>query len=89
MIQNKIVALVGPSNYLHNKKLGKLIDSYDVVIKINNFHILQLIDYGKKTDILFHNFYSVITDLSVIDNNTKLLVDSHFFQKFPYNKESF
>ena len=35
IIQNKTVALVGPSNFLHNKKLGKLIDSYDVVIKID------------------------------------------------------
>ena len=40
MIQNKTVALVGPSNSLHNKKFGKLIHSYDIVIKINKFHIL-------------------------------------------------
>ena len=33
IIQNKTVALAGPSNFLHNKKLGKLIDSYDVVLK--------------------------------------------------------
>ena len=89
MIQNKTVALVGPSSSLHNKKLGKLIDSYDVVIKINKFHILPSIDYGKKTDILFHNFCSEIPDKSVIDNNTKLLVGSHPFQTFPYNKQSF
>ena len=56
-----LVALVGPSNFLHNKKLGKLIDSYDVVIKVNNFHILPSIDYGKKTDILFHNYLKFLT----------------------------
>lgn len=89
IIQNKTVALVGPSNFLHNKKLGKLIDSYDVVIKINNFHILQSIDYGKKTDILFHNFFGTIPDKSVMDNNTKLLVSSHLFQKSSCNKQSF
>ena len=80
IIQNKTVALVGPSNFLHNKKLGKLIDSYDVVIKINNFHILPSIDYGKKTDILFHNFFGTIPP--------KLLVGAHPFPKCP-NKQSF
>jgi hypothetical protein len=91
IIQNKTVALVGPSNFLHNKKLGKLIDSYDVVIKVNNFHILPSIDYGKKTDILFHNFFGTIPDKSVMDNNTKLLVGSHPFPKCPNNpnKQSF
>ena len=48
LIENKSVAIVGPSSSLENKKLGNLIDSYDIVIKINRFNNLLSDDYGKK-----------------------------------------
>ena len=35
LVKNKRVILVGPAPYLKGKGLGKQIDSYDVVVKMN------------------------------------------------------
>jgi hypothetical protein len=34
IIRNKNIVIVGPANYLTNSEHGKIIDSYDVVVKI-------------------------------------------------------
>lgn len=56
-LQNKSVALVGPANYLTKLSLGKVIDDYDVVVRINrgmqNFDKLKN-HIGKKTNILYN-----------------------------------
>jgi len=90
LIKDKNVAIVGPSSFLENKKKGKLIDSYDIVIKINRFNELSADDYGKKVDILFHNFYQNLIPNNLINSyNTKLVVGAHSFKHYPQNKKTF
>tara|TARA_B110000305_G_C19346842_1_gene592183 strand:- start:155 stop:787 length:633 start_codon:yes stop_codon:yes gene_type:complete len=79
LIKNKNIAFVGPSSSLLGKNLGKLIDSYDIVIKLNNFHKLSSEDYGNKVDILFYNFYKSTPDNSIKEHNTKFIMASHSF----------
>lgn len=55
LIDGKRVALIGPSPHLINKKLGKYIDSFDIVVRINELGVANdcYEDYGSKTDIAF------------------------------------
>lgn len=54
LIENKRVVLVGPSNHLQGLKQGKLIDSYDVVARVNDYPQDDIEkDYGDRTDIVF------------------------------------
>ena len=59
-IKNKSLIIVGPSKNLENKKMGKFIDSHDIVIRLNNsFPILynkevSHEDVGTRTDIIYH-----------------------------------
>lgn len=58
--KDKKVAIVGGADSVLNDKLGKFIDSFDVVVRINNglIPIPMQKDYiGEKTDFLFHSFY--------------------------------
>ena len=49
---NKTVCIVSYAQYMHNKKYGSLIDTYDVVVRINNgINILNTTDLGTKTNI--------------------------------------
>lgn len=57
ILKNKKIAIVGPANTLNNLNLGSEIDSNDIVIRMNSYHQLNEIDYGKKLTILYHNFY--------------------------------
>ena len=56
LINNKRIVIVGPAPYLNKKKIGKLIDSYDVTIRFNKGMNLMKHPsiYGSKTDILYH-----------------------------------
>ena len=89
LIKNKSIAIVGPSNFLNNKKMGKLIDSHDIVIKINRFEKLSHDDYGNKVDILFCNFYRHIPHHTISSYNTKLIVGGHDFRRFKDNRKNF
>jgi hypothetical protein len=55
MVKNKRVAVVGPSPHIIGEKLGSHIDSFDIVIRINEFGLSSQLyeDYGSKTDIIF------------------------------------
>ena len=56
VFKDKRVAIVGPSPHLIGKKLGKHIDSYDIVCRVNEVCALGYEeDYGTRTDIVFHN----------------------------------
>ena len=56
LIKQKTVAIVGPSPHILGKKLGKVIDSCDVVCRINSLPGKNLEeDFGKRTDVFFHN----------------------------------
>jgi hypothetical protein len=50
-LRNKKVAFVGPASYLVGKEKGKLIDSYDVVVRIQP-EIWDVKDFGSRTDII-------------------------------------
>ncbi len=52
---NKRIVLVGPSPHLIRKNLGKFIDSFDVVVRVNELGVVGEMskDYGSRTDISF------------------------------------
>jgi hypothetical protein len=50
-LQDKKVAFVGPSPYLVGLNREKLIDSYDVVVRIQS-DILSVEDYGSRIDVI-------------------------------------
>jgi hypothetical protein len=54
--QGKRVAIVGPSPHLIGKNIGVEIDKYDIVCRVNDVHPgAYENDYGKRTDVIFHN----------------------------------
>lgn len=57
MFKNKNIIIVGPSSYLEDMGQGSFIDSFDLVVRINNIHNLNnsklVEDLGKKTDIIY------------------------------------
>jgi len=58
LIKNKKVIFVGPSPILKGSKLGEWIDSFDIVIRTNNFYSTleeNKEDYGSKCDVLYTN----------------------------------
>lgn len=58
LIKGKSVCIIGPSPHLEGLGMGEFFDSFDIVIRPNNFHIDKELhkDYGSITDIMFHNF---------------------------------
>jgi hypothetical protein len=57
LIDGKRIAYVCPSPHLVGKKMGKLIDSYDLVVRINQAYEMPeelWEDYGSRTDILMN-----------------------------------
>lgn len=58
LLHNKRVALVGPSSNTTNTKQGDLIESYDLVVRLNKTFDIPLSRYkdiGKRTDILYNS----------------------------------
>jgi len=56
-LKGKRIAYVCPSPHLKGKGLGKLIDSYDIVVRINQAYDMKeqdWEDYGKRTDIVMN-----------------------------------
>ena len=54
ILNNKTIAVVGPSPHLLGKNLGNKIDSFDIFSRLNEVRPLGLeSDYGKKADVLF------------------------------------
>ena len=53
--ENKRIVLVGPSPHLIGKNYGAYIDSFDVVVRINELGVVPEMakDYGSRTDIAF------------------------------------
>lgn len=67
----KKVIVVGPAGYLEGKGLGKWIDSFDIVVRINHaIPILNTEDYGSRTDILYH----ILSHRGVEDQHKRLVV---------------
>jgi len=58
-ISGKSIALVGPGSHITGKKYGNLIDSYDIVARINQRSDISnklKPDFGNRTNILFSNY---------------------------------
>jgi hypothetical protein len=56
LIKDKRVIIVGPSSYLNDKKFGELVDSYDLVVRVNQGLYMSSKypeNYGKRTDLLY------------------------------------
>ena len=55
LFNNKRVALVGPSPHILGKNLGKFIDSFDTVVRVNEIGVINNLykDYGSRTDVAF------------------------------------
>jgi hypothetical protein len=81
-LENKKIALIGPSPSIRNNKNGDEIDTYDIVAKINNaiFYDSEPEYYGKRMDILYT--LSIAQDLKQID------IPSHYdsFQEYFYDR---
>ena len=60
LFRNKRVAVVGPAPYLGYCKIGKTLDKYDIICRINELHIPSRHEasYGSRTDVVFHNLNS-------------------------------
>jgi len=53
---SKNVAIVGPSSVMDNSGCGDLIDSFDIVVRMNRaLPIKNTEDFGSRTDILYNN----------------------------------
>lgn len=90
-LDNKRVVLVGPSPHLINKNMGKFIDSFDTVVRVNELGVSQKYfnDYGSRTDISFLSiseqsisFYKEMLKRIDIDN-LKLIVSPR--DKYNFN----
>ena len=57
LLDGKRIVIVGPSPHLVDQNIGSTIDDYDVVCRVNDIIPVSELrkDYGKRTDILFHN----------------------------------
>lgn len=66
-IRDKHIAFIGPSPIMVGRKLGEIIDRYDIVVKTNGAVDLESLDYyrdyGKRIDVLYTNnqFYREMT----------------------------
>jgi hypothetical protein len=49
MVENLVIVGYGPSAF--GKKLGNIIDSMDVVVKLHDNHILSTVDFGERYDV--------------------------------------
>lgn len=80
IFKNKRVALVGNAKSLVNSNYGELIDSHDVVCRINKgyhmippFNDVYLTSHGSKIDILFLNLIKTLGLSERFDNLTKFI----------------
>jgi len=78
LVKDKSVIIVGPSPHLKGEKLGSFIDSFDIVVRINEFFVeSQKEDYGSKTNIAFLNLASASIDYyKAIVNKYKDKIDT-------------
>ncbi|MFZ4863878.1 glycosyltransferase family 29 protein [Sphingobacterium sp. Mn56C] len=89
--KGKRVAIIGGADSAYKEHLGEFIESYDIVVRLNNG--VRLIDkykecIGTRTDFLFHSFY-------VENDSGKSPIETELWRKhnvghliFPHNMES-
>ena len=74
MFYKKKICLIGPALNLLNTNLGKTIDSFDIVCRINSSYIIKpelIKDYGSKCDVLLSTCNPTLCD--AIKNNIQYL----------------
>ncbi len=83
-LSNKSVVIVGPAPHMKNSNHGNVIDSYDIVCRINKaLHVTSLCDsdIGKKTDVLYScldpQYVGSVSKEILIKNNVKYVCCSH------------
>jgi hypothetical protein len=61
VFKNKRIAIIGAANSAFDNKNGQYIDGFDIIIRINkaivNWDVKNEEYIGRKTNILFHNYY--------------------------------
>jgi len=63
-LKDKTVCLVSYASYMYGKRYGSIIDSNDVVVRINNgLNILNKKDFGRYTDIIYIFFAGAKTNV--------------------------
>jgi len=76
-LKNKRVIVCGPGDILTNKNTGKKIDSYDVIVRLNNSYPVNInnkksnIEIGTRTDVLYHTG-AINTCLRIAANRNKI-----------------
>ena len=74
MFDKKKICLIGPAPNLLNTNLGKTIDSFDIVCRINSSYIIKpelIKDYGSKCDVLLSTCNPTLCD--AMKNNIQYL----------------
>ena len=81
LFKHKTVALIGNSEALDNCNYGKLIDSHDVICRVNKGVLLtDKQKYGSRTDVLFYSNFQILSDdvIDALDTDVKIvLADPH------------
>ena len=70
-IRGKKIIIVGPAPYLGDYNLGKFIDSFDIVVRVNKGHQMTVEPnkYGSRTDILFHCVSQIYENGGEVNND--------------------
>lgn len=87
LLLNKKVIVIGPSPNLLNQNLGNYIDSFDLVVRLNQSYPLEnqySNDLGTKTDILYHCLNEDPRCGNTIHYD--LMVEENIFLSSPYPK---
>jgi hypothetical protein len=83
-LHDKKVVIVAPSRRLQGQGLGKWIDSFDIVVRMNHsLPISNIEDYGNKTDIIYNylsndRFLNENYINNLIDGNVKWITTLHW-----------
>lgn len=57
-LTNKRICIVSYAKYMEQKKFGRLINSYDIIVRINNgVNIANKKHFGERTDVFSGNFF--------------------------------
>lgn len=85
------VVIVGPSPCIEGLELGNLIDSYDIVCRVNQSYkccYLNPDDYGKRTDVEFNTFNQFTIsqlDITKFKNHTRFICTRRLCDTEIYN----
>ena len=95
-LYNKSVVLVGPASTLYRSKSGNIINSFDIVVRLNKslpLPVRRFEDIGNRTDILYNSLNTtdfpgenIVSEKLYIKNNIKFLCCPYPNRK-PFNSD--